>query len=110
MVEFTHEQLKLMYSQSQAKLALAVKALKEAGRYASSQDTTIKALVQPVQVFLGEHGQVRDGERMPLGSQLLVALRSCVHNAVRDVSRETVPKVQVTSEGPMPPETEATAP
>jgi len=95
MVEFTHEQLKLMYSQSQAKLALAAKTLKDAKRHAVSSANTIQALVQPVQMFLGEHGQVKDGDRLPLGPKLFLALRSCVHNAVREAS--VTPKKEATS-------------
>lgn len=106
MVEFTHEQLTERVMDLKSKLHNGARSMLALRRELQTAANTIDAFSQPVQHFLHEHGQVKDGDRLPLGTKLLFALRACVP----DVSRETVPKVQVTSEGPMPPETEATAP
>lgn len=85
MVEVTHDQLKLMLTQAQARLRLAGEQLLTMQRQKTTMANTIQAFVQPIQLFLAEHGQVKDGEKLPLGSALLLALRTCAHNAKREV-------------------------
>lgn len=103
MVEFTYEQLKLMLAQRTAKLQMAGRQLAAMQKQNTTLANTIKFLTDPLFVFLGEHGQVKHGEKLPLGSALLVVLRTCVHNAGREVPEST-------SEGILPPDSKVIAP